>query len=137
MSPRRADPPGLAAGRPTAGSSLAPPGRRGPGAPAGRLLDSTRSRRRRSIVVQVGEPRTGDQAARALASSLSGFGIEATYVGRHEDAEPIAAAAVAAQADSVEVCLARGTGVPILRDLLRELIRLGRREVSIVVHPVD
>jgi methylmalonyl-CoA mutase cobalamin-binding subunit len=87
--------------------------------------------------VQVGEPRTGDQAARALTDSLSGFGVEATYVGIHEDAEPIAAAAVAARADSVEVCLRRGTGIPILRDLLRELIRIGKREVSIVVHRVE
>jgi hypothetical protein len=38
----------------------------------------------------------------------------------------------------VELCLARsGGGVLVLRELLRELTELGRRDVSIVVHRVE
>jgi hypothetical protein len=39
--------------------------------------------------------------------------------------------------DAVELCLTPGSGVPLLRELLRELIRIGGRDVSIVVHKVE
>jgi transcription antitermination factor NusA-like protein len=50
----------------------------------------------------------------------------------------IAAVAATQRADAVELCVGSGGGkVPLLRELLRELIRIGRRDVSIVVHRVD
>jgi methylmalonyl-CoA mutase cobalamin-binding subunit len=58
------------------------------------------------------------------------------YLGRDLSAGHIAASAVEAKADAVELCLAGSGGVGLLRELLRELDRLGRREVGIVVHRV-
>jgi hypothetical protein len=40
-------------------------------------------------------------------------------------------------AESIEVCVAGGGAVVLLRDLLRELKRLDRGGVSIVVHRVQ
>jgi methylmalonyl-CoA mutase cobalamin-binding domain/chain len=94
-------------------------------------------RRRTSIVVFAGEERVSDEGARALAQSLRKTGIEIVYVGRKLNAPEIAASAIEAGADAVEVCLAGGGGVRLLRELLRELDRLGRREVGIVVHRVQ
>jgi hypothetical protein len=54
---------------------------------------------------------------------------KAVVVLHSEDAYRIAAIVAERRADAVEVCLARG-GVAVLRNLLQELIRLGRRDVS-------
>jgi methylmalonyl-CoA mutase cobalamin-binding subunit len=76
-----------------------------------------------------------DRPARTLEQSLVELGIETTYIGMEDDARRIAAVAAEQRADSVEVCLMRGTpGVLLLRQLLRELVEFGRRDVSIVVH---
>ena len=58
------------------------------------------------------------------------------YLGREESARRIALSAADAHADAVEVCVAGGGAVPLLRDLLRELRRLDCSGVSIVVHKV-
>ena len=56
-------------------------------------------------------------------------------MGREHDAGRIARVAAAEGADAVEVCLDPGAGgVRLLTQLLRELIELGRRDVSIVIH---
>jgi methylmalonyl-CoA mutase cobalamin-binding domain/chain len=95
-------------------------------------------RRRRALVVLVGNPSTGDRAARALAGSLGELGIDTTYLGREENARRVATAVVERQADALELCLARGgRGVLLLRHLLRELMNAGRRDVSIVIHRIE
>jgi methylmalonyl-CoA mutase cobalamin-binding domain/chain len=92
-------------------------------------------RPRRSVVVVAGGLGTSDRAARALAESLDEIGIATTYLGREERAGYIAAFATEEKADAIELCLeAGGRGVLLLRELLRELIRVGRSDVSIVVH---
>jgi methylmalonyl-CoA mutase cobalamin-binding subunit len=91
-------------------------------------------RRRRSVVVVAGDVRTGDARARALATWLDKVGVEATYLGRVDDAVSVAAAVCEQGADTVEVYVAPGGGVLVLRDLLRRLTEVGRRDVSIVVH---
>jgi methylmalonyl-CoA mutase cobalamin-binding subunit len=89
---------------------------------------------RRALVVFAGGAAASDQPARALERSLRRLGIEAIYVGR-ADPGRIAELVVERGADAVEVCLATGGGgVLLLRNLLRELTQIGRREVSIVVH---
>jgi methylmalonyl-CoA mutase cobalamin-binding subunit len=91
-------------------------------------------RPRRSLVVLAGAAPTSDDQGRALVEALGGLGIETTYLGWEDSAQRIAAAAVEQRADAVELCLAGARGVLLLRELLRELIRVGRRDVSIVVH---
>jgi methylmalonyl-CoA mutase cobalamin-binding domain/chain len=91
-------------------------------------------RPRRSVVVLAGSGRTGDSPARALAASLNELGVETICLGREQRADRIARVVVEERADAVEVCLAGSGGVLLLRDLLRELIDIGRRDVSIVVH---
>jgi methylmalonyl-CoA mutase cobalamin-binding subunit len=87
--------------------------------------------------VFAGDGRTSDLGARALARSLGEAGIEILYLGREASARRIAASARDAHADAVAICLAGVGGIVLLRDLLRELRRLDRREVSIVVHRVQ
>jgi methylmalonyl-CoA mutase cobalamin-binding subunit len=88
--------------------------------------------------VLAGSSRTGERAVRGLAASLGKLGVETMYLGREEDVRRIAAVVVEERADAVELCLARsGGGVLVLRELLRELTELGRRDVSIVVHRVE
>lgn len=70
-------------------------------------------------------------------ASLEALGVETIYLGQQRSAQRIAAAVVEAEADAVEVCLAGGNGVVLLRELLRELIRVGHRDVSIVVHKAE
>jgi methylmalonyl-CoA mutase cobalamin-binding subunit len=94
-------------------------------------------RARRLIVVLAGGPSASDQVGRALTESIASFGVATHYLGREVDASRIAAAVVDLQADAVDLCLAGGKGVQLLRQLLRELIEIGRRDVSIVVHRVD
>jgi methylmalonyl-CoA mutase cobalamin-binding domain/chain len=94
-------------------------------------------RQRTSVVVFVGETRTSDGGAQAFARSLHDAGVEILYLGREASARRIAACAADACADAVEVCVAGGGAVVLLRDLLRELKRLDRRGVSIVVHRVQ
>jgi methylmalonyl-CoA mutase cobalamin-binding subunit len=77
---------------------------------------------------------TGDRPARALQASLGELGVETIYLGAEDRAHHIAAVADAEAADAVELCLVGGGGILLLRELLRELIRIGRRDVSIVVH---
>lgn len=91
-------------------------------------------RPRRSVIVLAGSGRTSDRPVRALAASLGELGVETIYLGREQRADRIATVVVEERADAVEVCLAGSGGVVLLRDLLRELIKIGRRDVSIVVH---
>jgi hypothetical protein len=93
-------------------------------------------RRRRALVVLAGDGRTGVRTTEALVRSLTEVGFETINLGREESAPRIAAIAATEQADTVELCLARPGGVLLLRALLRELIDVGRRDVSIVVHRI-
>jgi methylmalonyl-CoA mutase cobalamin-binding domain/chain len=94
-------------------------------------------RRHTSVVVLAGDARRSDRGALALAKALGEAGIDIVYLGRENSARRIAESVADTPADAVEVCLAGGGGIALLRDLLRELDRLDRREVSIVVHRVD
>jgi methylmalonyl-CoA mutase cobalamin-binding domain/chain len=94
-------------------------------------------RRHTSVVVFAGQARASDRGAIALASALNESGVEILYLGREPSARRIATYAVEARADAVEVCVAGGGAVILLRDLLRELKRLDRHGVSIVVHRVQ
>jgi methylmalonyl-CoA mutase cobalamin-binding subunit len=69
--------------------------------------------------------------------TLGQAGIEVVYLGQETSVQYIAGPAADANADAVEVCLAGGRALGLLRDLLRELKRLGQDEVSIVVHRVE
>jgi len=89
------------------------------------------------VVVFAGDARVSDRAVRALAGSLEAAGVEIVYLGRESSARRIAASAAEARADSVEVCVAGGGAVLLLRALLHELKGVDRREVSIVVHRVQ
>jgi methylmalonyl-CoA mutase cobalamin-binding subunit len=89
------------------------------------------------VVVVVGSSAGGTRAGIALSSKLQELGIETIYLGREDSPRRIAAVAVERLADAVEICLARSTGIQLLRELLHELIDAGRRDVSIVVHRVD
>lgn len=94
-------------------------------------------RPRRSIVVWAGSGRTNDRPVRALAASLAELGVETIYLGNVQRADHIATVVVEERADAVELCLSGCGGVLFLRDLLRELIQIGRRDVSIVVHRIE
>jgi methylmalonyl-CoA mutase cobalamin-binding domain/chain len=94
-------------------------------------------RPRRALVVAVGDGPTSERSAKGIAESLDQLGVEAIYLGTEQDAPRIAAIAAAERADAVEVCLTGTGGVIFLRQLLRELIEIGRRDVSIVVHRAD
>ena len=86
-------------------------------------------------MVVAGPARTGEATAQAISDSLAKLGIESVYLGQEEQPHRIASVVAEERADTVELCLAGG-GVPLLRDLLRDLIRIGRRDVTIVVHRV-
>lgn len=94
-------------------------------------------RERTSVVVFAGETHASDRGAHALAGSLHEAGVEIVYLGREASAQRIATCAVDVCADAVEVCVAGGGAIVLLRDLLRELRRLDRGGVSIVVHRVQ
>jgi methylmalonyl-CoA mutase cobalamin-binding domain/chain len=94
-------------------------------------------RQRTSVVVFAGDTRVSDRGAQALAGALHEAGVEILYLGREASARRIATCAAEACADAVEVCVAGGGAVVLLRDLLRELKRLDRRGISIVVHRVQ
>jgi methylmalonyl-CoA mutase cobalamin-binding subunit len=101
----------------------------------GRPRSDSRSPRR-SIVVSVGG-RTDDEAAQQLTRSLCALGVDSRYFGHRDNAQEIAALVADERADTVELCLAGGArGVLLLRQLLRGLIDVGRRDVTIVVHRV-
>jgi methylmalonyl-CoA mutase cobalamin-binding domain/chain len=97
---------------------------------------ATTRRRRRSLVVLAGVDRTSDAGARALAASLAKAGIQVSYIGREPCARRIATAAAQAGVDAIEVCVAGGGSVVLLRELLRELKEIDRGGVHIVVHRV-
>ena len=109
-----------------AGPSLAP---RRPAAPL--------HPRRRAIVVVAGHGRVNERGALALNAALNGTGFEARYVGEEQSARRIAKMAADENADSIELCLGTQGGVMILRDLLRELDRVSRRHVSVVIHRIE
>jgi hypothetical protein len=94
------------------------------------------SRRRRSVIVVAAEEGGCDQVAGALAASLDEIGVETTFLGNEADARQIARTVVLERADALELLLGRTGGVLLLRELLRELIEVGRRDVSIVVHRI-
>ena len=86
----------------------------------------------------VGDDKTSDKGAKALTGSLGDCGIDAVYVGRMNSASRIAASVAGERAEAVEVCVAGdSSGMPVVRDLLRELKRDGTTGVSIVVHRVQ
>ena len=91
-----------------------------------------RLRQRKSVVVLAGE--SEDSNAHAVVSSLRDAGIEILNLGHEASARRIATFAADAGADSVEVCVSRGGGLVLLRDLLRELKGLDEQGISIVVH---
>jgi methylmalonyl-CoA mutase cobalamin-binding subunit len=91
-------------------------------------------RPRRALVVAVGEGPASERSAARLTESLEALGVETIYLGSEQRASLIAAIAADERADAVEVCLSGSAGVIFLRQLLRELIEIGRRDVSIVVH---
>ena len=76
----------------------------------------------------------GDAPAEAVVASLRGLGVQVRYLGREASAERIARVVTEERADALELCLAPSGGVQLLRELLRELAKVGRRGVSIVVH---
>jgi methylmalonyl-CoA mutase cobalamin-binding subunit len=94
-------------------------------------------RRRKAVVVLVGESPASDRGAQAFAKSLNEAGVEILYLGRETSARRIATCAADLCADAVEICVAGRGAVVFLRDLLRELKRLDRRGISIVVHRVQ
>lgn len=91
-------------------------------------------RPRRSVIVVTGDGTSGELSGRALLNSLRELSIDVVYLGREESASRIAAVAADQEADAVELCLTSGAGVLLLRQLLRALIEIGRRDISIVVH---
>jgi methylmalonyl-CoA mutase cobalamin-binding subunit len=94
--------------------------------------------RKRSLVVLAGRGHVDERGAHALMKSLGHVGIEAIYLAPESSPRRIATAAVAEQADAIELCIAtHGGGGSILRELLRELDRLDRRQVRIVVHRMN
>jgi methylmalonyl-CoA mutase cobalamin-binding domain/chain len=94
-------------------------------------------RQRKSVVVFAGESPRSDMGAQALASSLSEVGVEVIYLGFETDARRIATSAADTGADAIEVCVAGRGAILLIRELLRELHRLGRCGVHIVVRRVN
>jgi methylmalonyl-CoA mutase cobalamin-binding subunit len=97
---------------------------------------ATLTRQRRSLVVLVSDDHVADRSARALTKSLGQAGILTEYLGRESCPRRVAAAALAAGVDAIEVCLAGAGGVRFLRELLAELDQADRRRVSIVIHRI-
>jgi methylmalonyl-CoA mutase cobalamin-binding subunit len=92
---------------------------------------------RRAIVAVAGRRAADDTAVEKLTESLSALDIETICLGEVDSAVSIATVVSEQRADAVELCLCDGAaGVPLVRDLLRELIRRDRHDVSIVVHRV-
>lgn len=83
-----------------------------------------------------GYGRVNERGAVALSAELNATGFEALYVGEEQSAHRIAEIAAAENADAIELCLGTHGGVRILRDLVRELDRLSRRQVSVVIHRI-
>jgi methylmalonyl-CoA mutase cobalamin-binding domain/chain len=81
--------------------------------------------------------RASESAAQALAGSLGSCGIDTVYVGRLDSPRRVAAAAAEERATTVELCIGSTGGATWVRDLLRELRRAGRSDVSIVVHRTE
>lgn len=82
----------------------------------------------------VGDAGAGEDPGRVLARALRELGVETTYIGKENDARRVVSAAVDHRADAIELCVIEGGGVPLLRQLVRELTSVGRRDLSIVVH---
>lgn len=104
--------------------------------PAGRGRGRHRALHR-SLVVLGGRGSAGEADVEPLLEILRQFGIRTKFLGREEDPRRIAEAASAEEVDTVELCLVGPGGIPMVRDLLRELIALDRRDVTIVVHRVE
>jgi methylmalonyl-CoA mutase cobalamin-binding subunit len=92
---------------------------------------------RRSLVVVAGRGEADDRVVEGLVSTLGELSVETIYLGREQRPGRIATVVAEQRADAIELCLAGAGGVAFLRELLRELIDIGRRDVSIVVHRVD
>jgi methylmalonyl-CoA mutase cobalamin-binding subunit len=89
------------------------------------------------VVVVAGGSTTSERPVLALVESLDKLGVEATYLGREERPDRIAASVVEHRADSVELCWLGGRGlVLLLRVLLRELVRADRSQACVVVHRI-
>jgi methylmalonyl-CoA mutase cobalamin-binding domain/chain len=102
-----------------------------------RTRSAVQGRPRRALVVLAGGGRMSDGFAESLMASLVELGIETVYHGREQDPACIAAVALEQDVEAVELCLEGGGGIVLLRDLLRELIQLGRRDIRIVAHRVS
>jgi methylmalonyl-CoA mutase cobalamin-binding subunit len=87
--------------------------------------------------VLAGDGRPSDEGTQALTRSLTEAGVEISYIGREHNARRIAVAAADAEADAVEVCVAGGGSVVLVRELLRELKSMDGGGISIVVHRVN
>lgn len=94
------------------------------------------ARPRLSVVVAAGNSDASERGAAALIDSLAKDGVEVLYLSHEASAGRIAAAAKEADADAVEICVAGFGVVTLLRDLLRELKRLDRPQIDLVVHKV-
>lgn len=93
-------------------------------------------RPRRSVVVLAGEGSASESDGRALVNSIAAFGVQTHYLGNESNASRIVAAVTRHQADAIDLCVAQPGCVLLLRQLLRELMDAGRRDVSIVVHRI-
>jgi hypothetical protein len=90
---------------------------------------------RKAVVVLVGGAGPADNGVLSLLETLAALDVETLNLGREDSAKRIAAAVSKVQADAVEVCVgAEARTAGLLLELLRELIAVGRRDVSIVVH---
>jgi methylmalonyl-CoA mutase cobalamin-binding subunit len=98
---------------------------------------TTKLRPRRSVVVVVGESTTSERPVLALAESLGRAGVETVCVGRENSPRRVASAVVEHSADAVDLCLEASGGVAFIRELIRELARVDRRHVAIVLHRTD
>jgi methylmalonyl-CoA mutase cobalamin-binding subunit len=109
-------------------------------APARQLATVTASmairRPHKAVILLSAAARTGDRVALALAESLRELGVDTIYLGREDSVSRIVEVVAEEGADAVEVCVEGPYGIRLLRDLLRELNRVGHRDVSIVVHKV-
>jgi methylmalonyl-CoA mutase cobalamin-binding subunit len=91
-------------------------------------------RSRRAVVALVGVSDLDAGRGWGVVESLTQLGVQTIYLGAEDSAHRIADAVVRHDADSVELCLIGGRGVLLLRELVRELIQVGRRDASIVLH---
>lgn len=92
--------------------------------------------RRKSVVALARQASTDERAASALVASLVRFGFDVRYLGREDSPQRLAAAVAEEGADAVELCIAHNIPVELVRELLRELAKVGRSDARIVFHRI-